>query len=67
MLDVVLSILVGSVKVIFTALFVYVVYWRVIDYYHSVWFYSRQGTDVVTFTKGHMPVIGNLIQVLRSH
>ena len=53
-------------KVFGLATFCYLFYWKVIDYAHSVWFYSRQGKDVCALVPGHLPLIGNAIQVLNS-
>ena len=44
----------------------YLFYWRVIDYIHAVWFYGRQGRDVAALTPGHLPFIGNLINIIKS-
>ena len=59
--------LLPSLKVLGILLFLYIFYWRVIDYAHAVWFYGRQGKDVARLCPGHLPFIGNLIQVAQSY
>ena len=45
----------------------YIFYYRVVDYLHAVWFYSRQGKDVAIITPRFMPIFGNLFNILQSY
>ena len=60
------DVLFGSIKIVGCLLFSYLFYWRVIDYAHCVWFYGRQGRNVTALTPGHLPLIGNLFNVIHS-
>ena len=66
MLSIIWTCLVITLKVLGITLCSYLFYWRVIDYAYSVWFYGRQGKDVVVCTPGHMPFFGNLFQIIWS-
>ena len=66
MFEIILAAFFGALKVAGMVTFAYLFYWRVIDYAHCVWFYSKQGRDACILTPGHMPMLGNIIQVVKS-
>ena len=59
MLALILALIIALLKAIGVAAAIYIFYWRVIDYYRALRFYRAQGEDVVKFSYGHLPVIGN--------
>ena len=64
MFDILIWACLTLAKVAGLGIILYLFYWRVIDYAHCVWFYGRQGREVCALTPGHMPMFGNLFQVI---
>ena len=66
MLIVLWSALILCLKALGLAFLSYLFYWRVIDYAHSVWFYGNQDKETVVIMPGHLPLLGNLVQIAQS-
>ena len=66
MIEFLLCLVWATVKLCGYTLLAYLVYYKVIDYAHCVWFYGRQGKDIVLLIPGHLPFIGHAIPILKS-
>ena len=66
MIDIIVTGGIALFKTCGLLLLAYIFYWRVIDYAHCVWFYGRQGKEICALTPGHLPVLGNIVQCVKS-
>ena len=66
MLDILLSLTLALIKAVALAAFLYIFYWKVIDYAHAVYFYKSQGDNVCKLGWLHLPLIGNAFLIIWS-
>ena len=61
-----LSFVFTLLKTLLIAFGLYLFYFRVFDYYCALWFYKRQGPDVIQASPWHLPIIGNIYMLIWS-
>lgn len=66
MMMLLVSLLGTLLKALLIVFALYLFYWRVFDYLCALWFYKRQGRDVIRASDWHLPLVGNAYMIAWS-